>query len=350
MHIEAGACACLYADDYTNSQALTAAAGNAYYCVLQVRYPPLPLNWTLHLSAQPVHHIHSSQDSFGGALAGISVGSMLRHAILASELLSDYSRPSWKGHTGVCLSMHCYSVRHTVSSCRCCIGHGEQQTCRCADEHADSNMPRANQCCGAFSAGLQHVTDSCTVSDLTGKAAALDEGMNSSCRCETALVSAAATNPAADVSPAAAAAMQACSKLVPELRWTVVHVHLDNYQVGQDHVRRSGTACSSYLHCSRCRGPDTRSCASREQKCRSSQEGEGLQEVLLDDEWTALEEASVILLDAPEQQAPATGTLQHLCSLTGGQQSPFTPCVDLNNIMETEPCLRGTCASNDVSK
>ena len=46
-----------------------------------------------------------------------------------------------------------------------------------------------------------------------------------------------------------------------------------------------------------------------------------LQEVLLDDEWMALEEAAVILLDAPEWQMPSSAQSKQRCGMDWRQAS-----------------------------
>ena len=283
-------------------------------CVcLQTRYPPLPHRWTLCLTLHPLHHIQTPQNIVAGAMIGISVGQMLHHSILAAEMLTDYTTPSWQSHVGVCLSVHS-STEHRCSSCCCssmaatCAGSQGQ----CVESLGGSvHGPESVGPLQKPSAGCVDTCDVCTASNSKtvwsvstccagrqDKMAQRHGPTDCSCssRCNASGVHQAAASRAQHVSPAAAAAMQTCSRLAPEVKWVVMHVCLDNHVASWLPLQRSVTAYqpSNVVACGRGKhGTETR--IDRQQD---------LHEVLLDDEWIVLEEALVCLLDVQEQQMP----------------------------------------------
>ena len=114
-----------------------------------------------------------------------------------------------------------------------------------------------------------------------------------SCRCNAPGVHQAAASGAQHVSPAAAAAMQTCSRIAPEVKWVVVYVCLDNHVASWLPLQHSVTAYQ----------PRNVVASGRGNQCLDRQQD--LHEVLLDDEWIVLEEALVVLLDVQEQQMPS---------------------------------------------
>lgn len=144
--------------------------------------------------------------------------------------------------------------------------------------------------------------------------------------CHALGVHQASAREAQHVSPAAAAAMQTCSRLAPEVEWVVVHVHLDNHVVSQPPQQHDVTAClhSSAAACDRAEGGPA-----MQDQCKCVQQN--LQEVLLDDEWMALEEACAVLLDVQEQQMPG---LKLQCSRQGFSEVGLTKAGCLNSLQD----------------
>ena len=296
-------------------------------CVCQqVRYPPLPHKWTLCLTLHPLHHVESAQDVVAGAMTGISIGSMLHHSVLAAELLTDYTTPSWQSHVGVCLSVHSSTEHHCSCSCSCCCCcrsccKAMVMTCansqgQCAEsvggsvdgtEDVEPLQKLSAECADTYgvctASNTQTVWSGCACSALcAGKMAARHEPTDYSCRCKRDALGVhhAAASRAQHVSPAAAAAMQACSRLASEVKWVVVHVYLDNHGASLLPLQLRVTACQPckvVLPCGRGQhGPEVQD--------RRTYTQQNLQEVLLDDEWMVLEEALVVFLDVQERQMP----------------------------------------------
>lgn len=296
-----------------------------YYCLdikprwvcLQARYPPLPHKWTLCLTLHPLHHVQSAQDVVAGAITGISIGSMLHHSILAAELLTDYTTPSWQSHVGLCLSVHSSAEHHRCCSC-CCLAM--VATCassqgQCAESVGGSvhgtedvellqkpSAACADTCGGCTASNTNTVWSGCACSALcAGRTGNMAERHGpTDCRCKRGAlgVHQAAASRAQHVSPAAAAAMQTCSRLAPEVKWVVVHVYLDNHMASRLPLQHSVIACQPsdvILPCGR-----GKQGAEEQDRCTYTQQN--LQEVLMDDEWMVLEEALAVVLDVQGQQ------------------------------------------------
>ncbi|DBA92783.1 TPA: DnaJ subfamily C member 10 [Trebouxia sp. C0004] len=232
--------------------------------VVKVRVPPLPQRWTLQYSPKPVHLVRSSQDTITGAVVGAHMGSLLSHSLTAVDMLSDWSKPSTACPGGVCLCIH-DAQRHTWGQCT------ERKT-------SDQNQ-------------LQARADHC------------EAGSSKACHSRQQ-----AGNHQADitsrVSPAAAAMMQTCSLTASGsgLQWSVIDLRLDS------HLNHSACAAT---------GSSPRNTQRRQGDCNISGEVQpssaadgtywnqqmqgGLYEVPLDDEWKALEEAQVVVLDLAEE-------------------------------------------------
>ena len=323
-------------------------------CVCQqVRYPPLPHKWTLCLTLHPLHHIQSAQDIIAGAMRGLSIGSMLQHSILATELLTEYSQPSGQKCVGVCLSIHS-NAEHNCSSCAvaatCASSQGQSAEhhggcVQGTDVHQPVQRLSAAGCANyADTSGMGTASSTSTVwSECVCSAPWIGRsGMVAECRglancsssttrnrmgcCHALGVHQALARGAQRVSPAAAAAMQTCSRLAPEVQWVVVHVYLENHVASESLQQHDVTAClhSSAAACGRAEGrPEM------QDQCMCVQQN--LHEVLLDDEWVALEGASVVLLDVQEQQMPG---LKLQCLQQGLSELGLTKAGCLNSLQD----------------
>lgn len=299
-------------------------------CVcLQVRYPPLPQKWTLCLTLHPLHHCHSAQDIVRGTMLGITLGRALHHSMLATELLTDYAGPSSRGCVGVCLSIH-----YSTCSDEAATGETGQAQCKesaacctpCSGAAQPLQSPQA-KCGGGFSAGMAGVGGSCNVScagsiDGTSKMAAWHRCTDCSCRSRAACWHEASTSRAGHVSPAAAAAMQACSKLAPQVGWVVAHVYLDHYKIWHLPIQHGSTACHRDTV-----GPLGEGAESWEAWGQQALQ-QPLQEVLLDDEWKALEDASVMVLDVPECE-----------QMSNLEQQCLEECAYQETTLSRSPCF-----------
>lgn len=295
--------------------------------------PQVDLCLTLH----PLHHIQSAQDITAGAMRGLSIGSMLQHSMLATDLLTDYAQPSGQRCVGVCLSIHS-NAEHHCSSCAvagtCASSQG-----RSAEHHSGyvqstedvEPLPSAGcaNCASTCGMGTASSTNTVWSKHICSAPWVGRTGMVAQChgladcrRCNALGVQQAKARRAQHVSPAAAAAMQTCSRLAPEMEWVVVHVYLENHVASQSPQQHDVTACPHSNAAACCRaegGPEM------QDQCMCVQQN--LQEVLLDDEWMALEEASVVLLDVEEQQMPG---LKLQCSRQGLSEAGVTRscCLD----------------------
>ncbi|KAL3137146.1 hypothetical protein ABBQ32_006714 [Trebouxia sp. C0010 RCD-2024] len=154
------------------------------------------------------------------------------------------------------------------------------------------------------------------------KMAARHRCTDCSCKPKAAYWHEASTSRAGHVSPAAAAAMQACSRLAPQVGWVVAHVYLDNHETWHSPSQHGSTACDS----------DTvipRGEAAESQEARGQHVlQQSLQEVLLDDEWKAVEDASVIVLDVPDLQ-----------QTSNKEQQCLEECTCQENAVSRSPCF-----------
>ena len=310
-----------------------------------MRFPPLPHQWTLCLTLHPLHHVQAAQDIVAGAMTGISIGSMLHHSMLAAELLTDYARPSWQRYVGMCITIHS-NADHHCSSC-CCSAVAA--TCarsqgQCAESVGDNvhdteyvePLQKPSAAC-ADTSGVCTASNTKTVcsecacrvscAGIKGMMAELHGPTDCSCSCRYRCrcsasgvhVHQAAASRAQHVSPAAAAAMQTCSRLMPVMKWVVVHVYLDNHLASQMPLQHGVTACQPSSIISRGRGKH-----GRETQIQCTCIQQSLQQVLLDDEWTALEEALVVLLDVQEQRLPSVK--QQCCRQRYSEAGLCTSC------------------------
>ena len=260
----------------------------------------------------------------------MAIGNMLQHSILAAELLNDYAEPSWKGYTGICLSIHCSTSLH-CSCCSCDAQTDERLDAVAAPSYANSDDCNLEPC----SKGAQLVQGILAAHvPCPSPAASTAHGSKGRMPCRTvashictdskdrgtkAKMHQEAASTACSVRPAAAAAMQACRKLAPELRWVIAHIHLDSYATYQrysQHEFKAGCAGQYSSSSSSAKGRQVQEGGDRGESIEQC-----LQEVLLDDEWMALEEASVVLLDAPEWQMPDAELSKQNCALDCGQAS-----------------------------
>ncbi len=185
-------------------------------------------------------------------------------------MISDWSAPSTNCPTGVCLCVHvCESQADWgCSQCSCnlkdCLPGVQSDSCGFASLATDREGSSAVQRSPACTPNV-HSCASCS------------SHIN---RCQNA-------HPRGRISPAADAAMQACSVTVPALQWRPIHIYLANHC---KQVHTGQVACSNE------RSNTSPGCSTEVSHLHAP-----LHEVLLDDEWMTLEEAQVIVLDMPER-------------------------------------------------
>ena len=243
------------------------------------------------------------------------MGSLLKHSLMAADMISEWCRPSAECAVGVCLCLH-IGDGQAYSQCRCSLSSVNASSC--TDKSIPAHGP-AQQCRWAGSEvcssdGIQHQGMCC----ISG-GAAYDGGCNviSTGQSESGVVCLCShggakqgqhtqetSNEAAEVvdhvSPASTAAIQACSLIVPELKWTVIHVYPGNRQ--NELYNRQGFNAGHH-HSQHCSRPEHiyKTDVNHDAACGHSMQS-SLQDVLLDDEWLALDSAHVIVLDAAKQQ------------------------------------------------
>ena len=142
-----------------------------------------------HPLPEAVHIVRSSQDTINGSLAGVRMGSWLSQSSTFTEMMSDWTSASTTSPTGVCLCVH---------SCGAC---GRQtESCSIVSSEAETDLgapqPRASNACEGL------LPSECTWEGVStaGATYAKEAGRSQG-------------------SPAAASAMQACSVIVPGLKW-----------------------------------------------------------------------------------------------------------------------------------
>lgn len=298
---------------------------------VQVRYPPLPQKWAVLYHPKPVHLVSCSHDIVKGSILGAHMGSLMRHSLTAAEMMSDWSVPSTVCPVGVCLCFHANQgpAHHPCTAHR----SAHEGECKAQSTGCDVTQRAAGQCsvaaaapclgsaCCMQGAYCKHVAQRtsynrgtpvalrnsavaessrrCVHSDGCGSCCGVQLGRQQSPDIEAKMRSQA--------SPAAAAIMQACSLTMPGfgIQWKIMHIYLDNHLdsatgtdtggcslCNNDQRHQHGDKISN-IHAS----PGTVEGSSPSQFLQ-----ERLSEVLLDDEWKALEEAHLILSDMPTEQ------------------------------------------------
>ena len=209
-------------------------------------------------------------------MTGISIGCMLHHSILAAELLTDYATPSWQSHVRVCLSVHS-NAKHHCCCCCCCCCSAVAATCASSQEQCaesgggsvpgveDVEPVQQPSAAHADPCGMSTASHSKTVwseracsavcAARTGKVAEwrgpTDYSCSCRCRRNASGVHQATASRAQQVSPAAAAAMQTCSRLAPGVKWVIVHVCLDSHVASWSQHGVTASQPSNIVSCGR---------------------------------------------------------------------------------------------------
>ena len=269
-----------------------------------MRVPPLPQRWTLQCSPKPVQLVRDSRDSIMGAAVGAHMGSLLGHSLTVADMMSDWSRPSTYCPVGVCLCIR-DAQRHTWDQCTehktsdqnqwqaqpnhceasCAVS---KQTMRPAQESCDGD------CCYAKGAGCcsSHNDDA-----WTKLSKACIQGADSSCCHNRQQASSHQADIRCQVSPAAAAMMQTCSLTASGsgLQWSVIDLFLDNHLNHSECPATGSSLCNTEQRQGDCKSSgEIQPSSAVDGASRNQQIQGGLSEVLLDDEWKALEEAQVV--------------------------------------------------------
>ena len=241
------------------------------------------------------------------------MGSLLSHSLTAADMMSDWTRTSTGCPVGVCLCIR-DPQRQTWRQCTE-RRTGDQNRWQAQADHCDAGCAVADEsicrvqetcigdCCCAKGAGCcsSHSDDT-----RTGSSKACMQAADSSCSCchNRQLASSHQAAVRSRVSSAAAAMMQTCSLTASGsgLQWRVIDLCLEGHL---NHSDCAATGSSSSCTTERCQGD----CNTSSENQLSSVDGAsgkqqmqgGLSEVLLDDEWKALEEAQVVVWDLAEE-------------------------------------------------
>ncbi len=277
---------------------------------MQVRVPPLPQRWTLQCSPKPVHLVRDSQDSILGAAVGAHMGSMLSHSLTAADMMSDWTRPSTGCPVGVCLCIH-DAQRNTWGQCTKHKTSDQNQRqaqahhCEAGSALAEESICQVQEscngdCCCAKGAGCcsSHSDD-----PRTELSKACMQAADSSCLTRQ-LASSHQAAVRSRVSPAAAAMMQTCSLTASGsgLQWRVIDLCLGSHLNHSDCTATGSSSCTTERRQGDCHTSAEIQPSSAVDGASGSQQMQGgLSEVLLDDEWQALEEAQVVVWDLAEE-------------------------------------------------
>ena len=286
---------------------------------MQVRAPPLPQRWTLQCFPKPVHLVRSSQDSIMGAAVGAHMGSLLSHSLTAADMMCDWTRPSTVCPVGVCLCIR-DSQRHTGRQCterKSSDQHqwqAETKHCEAGCAVAEESICPAQEscngdCCCAKGAGScsSHSDDARSKLSKACMQAG-DSSCSSSCNSSSChnrqLASSHQAAVRSQVSPAAAAMMQTCNLTASGsgLQWRVIDFYLDSHLNHSDCAATGSSSCTTERYQGNCNSSGEIQTSSAVGGASGRQQMQGaLSEVLMDDEWKALEEAHVVVWDMTEE-------------------------------------------------
>ncbi len=247
-----------------------------------------------------------------GAAVGAHMGSLISHSLTAADMMCDWTRPSTRGPVGVCLCIH-DAERHTRRQyTECKISDRNQRQaqadhCEAGCAVAEESICLAQESCigdcyCARGAGCCSIHNDDT---WTGSSRACMQAADSSCSSNSWHNRQLASSHRADitslVSPAAAAMMQTCSLTASGsgLQWRVIDLYLDSHLNHSDCAATGSSSCNT----ERCQGDCNTSGEIQPSSAvdgRQQMQG-GLSEVLLDDEWKALEEAQIVVWDLAEE-------------------------------------------------
>ena len=330
-----------------------------------MRFPPLPHTWILTVPLPVILHVGAQHDSLAGAVAVAHMGLAIRHRLLSAEVLSDWTVPTTRCPSGICLCIHASDTSwHSIAAAGNCLSAASRTSPNSRAAMQERSIAAEKPFTGGESAESlvgscpQQHTQIAAVSSLrnnstgyyTNRATSRSYRMSETgseqtieghtevratgdshggglccctshevveCRQMTATevsqchglcccAALAQERQAVDeVSLAVTAAMQACSFLVPELQWTLVSIYLNTAQPGA--CLPASCSCSDADCCSQTTAVlDSESCSDKCAWCHPSVQP-ALEELLTDDEWMALNAASAIIIDSGGQGEQSLG-------------------------------------------
>ena len=250
-----------------------------------------------------------------GAAVGAHMGSLLCHSLTAADMMSDWSRPTTGCPVGVCLCIR-DAQRHPWGQCserkssdqKQWQAHADQ--CQAGRAIAEESICPAQESCNgdcssAKGAGFCSGHNDDAWSNLSK---ACMQAADSSCCCSCChnrqLASSHQASSRSWVSPAAAAMMQTCSLTASGsgLQWRLMEIYLDSHLNQPECAAKGSSSCTTEGRQGDCNSSGEIQPSSAVGSASRNQHMQGgLSEVLLDDEWKALEEAQVVVWDLAEE-------------------------------------------------
>ena len=247
------------------------------------------------------------------------MGSLLSHSLTAADMMCDWTRPSTGCPVGVCLCIR-DSQRHTGRQCterKSSDQHqwqAETKHCEAGCAVAEESICPAQEscngdCCCAKGAGSCSSHSDDARSELS-KACMQAGGSSCSSSCSSSschnrqLASSHQAAVRSRVSPAAAAMMQTCNLTASGsgLQWRVIDFYLDSHLNHSDCAATGSSSCTTERRQGDCNSSGEIQTSSAVGGASGRQQMQGaLSEVLMDDEWKALEEAQVVVWDMTEE-------------------------------------------------